>query len=199
MAIDLLRHLGEFQDVSNRETKDAYFLTHVPSVGSAAYLNIVYKAPEPALREEVGRELKLPSTLQDFYCSWNGARLFVGALAVYGCLPVDKVLQRSDPTRLLPFDIREVNLEFARETQARDIICIGSYSYDRSLVCIHRETLSVTCYVGKDFGNVRQEWVSLGQWLTDELARLSLLFDERGVLLVEKQFTLPGVPGVAPS
>ena len=193
MTIDLLRQLCKFQDVSNRETRDAYFLTHIPSVGSAAYLNIVYKPPEVDLMEHVGRELKLPSKLQDFYRSWNGARLFVGAFSVYGCLPFNQMQDRSDPTRLLPFDIRDVNGEFVQVTQAKDILCIGSYSHDRSIFCIHRETLSVTCYVGKNFEKIRHEWAGLDHWLTDEIARLSLLFDEKGTHLVDKQFLLPGL------
>lgn len=193
MALDLIGQLKKFQNVSDRETSDAFFLTHVPAVGSVAFLNIVYKAAPTRIREEIERELRLPPTMAEYYCAWNGARLFVGALAIYGCLPEGQLLDRTDPTKLLPFNIREVNQEFQRQLRDREVVCIGSYSYDRSIVCMDRRSQTVTCHVGKDFGRVRQEWASLDQWLTDELTRLSLLFDERGNRLVEKDRLLPGL------
>jgi hypothetical protein len=193
MPIDLLALLGKFEAVSDRETPDAYFRTHVPAVGSSAYLNIVYKAPPKTVLDEVDREVRLPNSLRDFYTSWNGARLFVGALSVYGCVPTGQLLNRADPFKLLPFDVREVNHEFTRQTKNAGLVCIGSYSYDRSIVCMHRETQSVACYVGKDFSKRRQEWGSLDRWLTDEVGRMSLFFDSQGNRLVDKERLLPGL------
>jgi hypothetical protein len=193
MPLDLIGQLKKFQDMSDRETSDAFFLTHVPTVGSAAFLNIVYKAAPTQLRLEIGRELRLPPAMVEFYSAWNGARLFVGALSIYGCVPEGQLLDRTDPTKLLPFNIREVNHEFQRQLRERELVCIGSYSYDRSIVCMDRRSQAVICHVGKDFGRVRHQWTSLDQWLTDELARLSLLFDERGNRLVEKDRLLPGL------
>jgi hypothetical protein len=193
VALDLIVQLKKFRNVSDRETSDAFFLTHLPAVGSAAFLNIVYKAAPSQIREEIGRELRLPSTMLEFYNAWNGARLFVGALSIYGCVPEGQLLDRTDPTRLQPFNIREVNHEFQRRLRDREVVCIGSYSYDRSIVCMDRRSQAVTCHIGTEFGRVRQEWTSLDQWLTDELGRLSLLFDERGNRLVEKDRLLPGL------
>jgi hypothetical protein len=193
MSIDLLGVLGKFEDASSRETEDAYFRTHVPEVGSGAYLNIVYKAPASAVLQEVERELRLPATLLEFYNAWNGARLFVGALSVYGCLPAGQRIDRTDPLKLLPYDIREVNREFAMQTKVRGLLCIGSYSYDRSIVCMRREPQSVVCYVGTEFSKVRQEWSGVEQWLSGELSRLSLLFDADGKRLVAKESLLPGL------
>ena len=191
MALDLIGHLKKFQNVSDRETSDAYFLTHVPTVGSGAFLNIVYKAAPTLIREKIGQELRLPPTMVEFFGAWNGARLFVSALSIYGCIPEGQLLDRTDPTQLLPFNIREVNQEFHRQLRDREAVCVGSYSYDRSIVCVDRRSQVVTCHAGKDFGRIRQEWTSLDQWLTDELARLSLLFDERGNRLVAKDRLLP--------
>jgi hypothetical protein len=193
MSIDLLGLLGRFEDASNHETEDAYFRTHVPGVGPSAYLNIVYKAPARALLEEVEREIQFPAPLLEFYRAWNGARLFVGALSVYGCLPAGQQLERTDAFKLLPFDVRQVNREFARQTMDRNLVCIGSYSYDRSIVCMRRESQSVVCYVGNAFSKMRQEWKSLEHWLTGEVSRLSLLFDAAGNRLVDKERLLPGL------
>jgi hypothetical protein len=195
VAIDLLALLGKFDNCADHETEQAFFRTYVPSVGRAAFLNIIYKAIGPGVMDEVAKDLRFPSALSDFYATYNGARLFVGALSIYGCLPTGQLLHRADPTRLLPFDIREVNQEFALRIGGRDSICIGSYSYDRSVVCLHRTDQSVTCYVGTDFGKIRQQWPSLDRWLTDEVSRLSLLFDEKGNRLVDKERLLPGLAG----
>jgi hypothetical protein len=192
-TIELLRLLTKFNDLADRETEDAYFRTHVPTVGSSAYLNIVYKAPPRSILEEVDRDLHFPESLKRFYADWNGARLFVGALSVYGCLSNGRSFDRTDPFRLPPFDVREINREFAKQTKSAGLICIGSYSYDRSIVCIHRETQSVFCCVGKDFSKRRQEWADLDQWLTEETGRLSFLFDSTGTRLVDKELLLPGL------
>jgi hypothetical protein len=162
-------------------------------VGSSAYLNIVYKAPPKSVLEEVDRTIHFPESMLSFYTAWNGARLFVGALSVYGCLSTGRLLDRADPFKLQPFDVREVNREFERQTKDAGLICIGSYSFDRSMVCMHRETQSVACYVGKDFSKRRQEWESLDQWLTVEISRMSLLFDGAGNRLVDKERLLPGL------
>jgi hypothetical protein len=178
--------------LADRETEEAFFRTHLPRVGSAAYLNIVYKPASSGVTEEVNRESMFPSSLSEFYRQWNGARLFVGALSVYGCMQTGQLLHRADPTRLLPFDIREVNQEFAEQITDRDLVCVGSYSYDRSIVCVSRRSQSVACYVGEDFDRVRDQWPNLTQWLTDEVSRISLLFDEKGNRLVGKERLLPG-------
>ncbi|MGH9719989.1 MAG: hypothetical protein ACRD8O_07235 [Bryobacteraceae bacterium] len=193
MAFDLLTLLGKFKNLSNRETDAALFRTKVPSVGPDAYLNIVYKPAAAQVRTELARELQFSSSLSEFYQCWNGARFFVGALSVYGCLPVNYQIVRSDPLKLLPFSIREVNREFSTQMKERDLVCVGSYSYDRSVVCICRKSQSVTCFVGKDFSKERQSWSSLDHWLSDELLRLSALFDESGDRLVEKDKLLPGL------
>jgi hypothetical protein len=193
MPIDLLAMLGKFETVSDQETPDAYFRTHIPVVGSSAYLNIVYKASPKAVLDEVDQEVRLPESLLDFYNAWNGARLFVGALSVNGCVPTGQLLDRTDPFKLLPFDVRDANKKFTRQTKDAGLVCIGSYSYDGSIVCLHRETQSVSCYVGTDFSKLRQEWRSLDHWLRDEVVRISLLFDTRGNRLVEKERLLPGL------
>ena len=193
MAINLLAMLGKFKKLADQETGDAYFRTKVPSVGPDAFLNIVYKAPPRSLFDEIEMELRLPSSLSDFYGHWNGARFFVGGLSVYGCVGLGQQLNRTGPLQLLPFNIREVNREFARQANEAGLVCIGSYSYDRSIVCMRRESQSVVCFVGKDFSNVRQEWNSLERWLTEELLRLSLLFDEEGNRLTDKEQLLPGL------
>lgn len=193
MSINLLAMLGKFKNLADQETEDAYFRTKVPAVGPDAFLNIVYKAPPRSLIDDIEMDLRLPSSLSEFYGQWNGARLFVGGLSVYGCVRSGQQLDRTSLLKLLPFNIREVNREFGRQANEAGLVCIGSYSYDRSIVCMRRESQSVVCFVGKDFLNVRQEWKSLEHWLAEELLRLSLLFDEEGNRLTDKEWLLPGL------
>jgi hypothetical protein len=192
VTIDLLAALGKFKNLSDRETDHAYFMTKVPSVAPEAYLNIVYKPVAPEIRAELEKGLQFPNSLAEFYQHWNGARLFVGALSIYGCLPRNYLLYRADRFKVLPFNLREINHEFLSQTSHKNLICIGSYSYDRSIVCMNRKSQSIACYVGKQFAEERQTWPSLDQWLSDEITRLSFFFDECGNRLVPEEHLLPG-------
>jgi hypothetical protein len=95
------------------------------------------------------------------------------------------------PFSIPPLSIAEANAEYRRDLQPRNLVVVGSYGYDRSLVCLHRSRETVTCHYGEDFTRVRQSWVSFEQWLKDEVTRLGLLFDENGKCLVSEQMLLP--------
>jgi len=192
VSIDLLAALGKFRNISDRETDHAYFKTKVPSVAPEAYLNIVYKPAAPDIRAELEKELQLPSSLVEFYQQWNGARLFVTALSIYGCIPRNYLICRTDPFRLLPFNLRELNRECGWQAAKRNLICIGTYSYDGSIVCMRRKSQEIVCYFGEQFGEERQSWSNLDEWLGEEISRLSICFDENGNRLVPKENLLPG-------
>lgn len=80
---------------------------------------------------------------------------------------------------------------FARAITGTDLLCIGSYGYDRSIVCIDRTTLEVSCFVGKDFTRTPKAWQSLDDWLVSEIQRVCRLHDELGNCLVDKKQFLP--------
>jgi len=193
MTIDLLKLISRFDVVADRETEHAYFRTRVASVAPYAYLNIIYKPCPQELLAAVHSELRLPQSLVDFYKLWNGSRMFLGALSVRGCLSQGQLLNRSDPSALLPFDLREPDRGLASRLETKGLLRIGTYNSDGSIVCISHDSGRVECYVGADLGRVRQGWASVQEWLMSEISRISLLFDSKGNRLVtDDRLLLPG-------
>lgn len=192
MVPNLVLLLKKFRDIDNVETQLSYFKTKVPSIAPLAYLNVIYKPAPCAVIDSTASQLRLPSTLVAFYRKYNGARLFNDCFAIYGCLPERYLLNRGDPFALLPFGIREVNREFSTELKSSSLLCVGSYGYDRSVVCLDRESGEVRCFVEETFSRVRQKWPSLSRWITSEVQRLAGLFDQDGNFLGFEKDTLPG-------
>lgn len=195
MPIDLMALLSKFKSVSSRETDLAFFLTNVPAVAPLAYLSVLFKAAPQSVVASIDKELNLPTTLLDFYRQWNGAHFFVNAFSVYGCVPIGQLLVRSDPFKLPPFSVLKANQELSRKMDMTELLCIGVYGLDGSRVCLNRESQSIVCFAGEDLSTRRFEWRNLEHWLTDELARLSMMFDPAGNRLVDEEELLPGGAG----
>jgi hypothetical protein len=196
--IDLFSLLSRFENIDDVETDIAFYRTKVPSVAPMAYLNIVYKATTRATVEEHESALHLPPELVEFYRQWNGARLFVGRMSIFGCIPNPHPLfKRQDPLAYLPFDLRLENGMRHSELLSRNLLCVGVYTQDTSLVCMRRHTSEVICTMGKDLDRVRAQWPSFREWLSAEVPRVAACFDERGNLAVPPAFTLPGTTPTA--
>ncbi len=193
MSVDLLSLLARFEAIDDVEVDLGFYRTRVPSVGASAYLNVIFKPADAAVRKELEADLLLPSDLVDFYSHWNGARLFFDRLSVYGCLPnPHPPLNRHDPFAFLPFDLRGVNAELREDLAGSNLLCIGSYGYDCSRVCVRRDTREVVCGTGDDVGRLRASWTGFSEWLSSEIPRVAACFDHRGRLLVPAESTLPG-------
>lgn len=199
MTVDLIKMLNKFKNIDDVETEDAYFKTRVPSVAPFGYLNIVYKPAPMERRKEVSRELDLHADLEQFYNRHNGARLFLGSLSVFGILPEHYSLERTDPFKLLPFDLLDINARLSRHLRRRNVLAVGSYRHNRSRVYFDRTTGRLTCIDGDDPEIVRGEWSDFNEWIETEVTRLSCIYDEKGILLAPPEVTLPGGDGLLPS
>jgi hypothetical protein len=177
---------------ANLETPNASFLTNLPWIGPAAYLNVIYKPASPTIVNSVAEELHFPPSLVQFYRLYNGACLFLDGLRIYGCLEPNLVIDRTSPLTLPPFDIRAVNREFRGQRGFVGLICIGSYGYDRSMVCMDREKQTIVCFKGTNLLETRKTWQSLEEWMRDELERLVWMFTPDGKRLVEEHLMVPG-------
>jgi hypothetical protein len=193
MAIDLIQLVGKFKSNDDVETDEAFYKTKVHMVAPEAYLHTIYKGARPELIREVSAELELPDSIADFYRCCNGAHLFVNALSIFGCVASGEQISRSNRFKLPPFNVRDVNRELKAELARVNSIAIASYSYDGSLVCVNRQTEGIVCFFGESLSKERTRWHSIDSWLTRELQRMSVLFDESGTLLAEKQHLLPEI------
>ena len=193
MAVEILRLLSKFDTGNDRENETAFLRTQVPWIGPKAYLNVIFKsAPEDTLRE-LARNLRMPRSLIDFLRVQNGAILFSGALSVYGVHRPGQLLNREDPSFDLPFNIELENSNWPPANRTRYLV-IGGYGFDGSGVCIDRTNFGIHVFQrGKRelLPTPSSAWPSLEEWLTSEIARLSMLFDNFGRRLVNESDTLP--------
>jgi hypothetical protein len=189
MAIDLLKSVASFDIRGDRETSIAFFRTHVPWVGSAAYLHVVYKPAPKDLVLAVAEKLRMPETFVQFLYLQNGADLFAGALSIFGAVPAGQLLNRTDPFSLPPFSIENENS--GRVSFDRDrFLAVGGYGFDASTVCIDRENGLISLFP-PDLGTPSFSWPNFEDWISSEIARLFVLFDRSGKRLVEGRATLP--------
>jgi hypothetical protein len=193
MTMDLLKALSHFQVANDRENDSALYRTHVPWVGPLAYLNILFKgAPEEVLLV-VARSLKMPMALVEFLRRHNGVILFSGALSVYGVHGPGQLLYREDPFFDLPFNIELENRNWPPHDRKR-FLAFGGYGFDGSRVCIDRVDSRIYLFQrGKEtlLPTASYSWQNLHEWLSSEIARLSVLFDTRGKRLVDESLTVP--------
>lgn len=185
---DLIGFLSKFKNISNMETEHAFFKT---MVSPGVYLNTIFKPASLGTVIQVAEDLMLPESLIKFYRGCNGAHLFVNALSIWGCLPKSYLLDRSQPFTLPPFNIRDANREMLSRRQDENLICVASYYYDGSSVCMHRSSQKVICFVGTGFTEELCKWNTLEEWLTSEITRLSLCFNDEGKCLVDEKHLLP--------
>lgn len=192
MTLRLLDLLSQFGEANNRQSDGAYFCTHVPWVAPLAYLNVIFKpAPEKILIEAI-RRLCIPPAFSEFLAIQNGAILFSGALSIYGAVQPGQLLNRSEPFSLPPFSLdryNDMNL-----SPASSFLTIGQYTFDGTRVCMHRHFLDIHLFrkgEAESMGTGSFVWKSLDQWLTNEVLRLSVLFDHEGHRLVNESETLP--------
>jgi hypothetical protein len=128
---------------------------------------------------------------QGLYASCNGASLFSGTIRIFGCVAPGTLLNRSDPLSLPPLDIVKMNRQYVDPKKSHGQICVGAYTFDRSLVCIDKPSQKVTCYQGNNLDIERKQWQTLDDWITTEWERLSFLFSPEGRRLVPEHLGLP--------
>ena len=189
MHIDLLNLLASFDVVDDRENELALFRTHVPWVGSEAYLHVIYKAAAEDVLSVCARKLDMPNPVLQFLRHQNGAVLFSGALYIYGVVPAGRLMNRADSFSLPPFSIERANSEKLGFDLTRFLVVAG-YGFDGSRVCIDRKDLRIALFPRMSDIPVAS-WQDFGHWLSGEITRLSVLFDCSGKRLVEGDATIP--------
>jgi hypothetical protein len=173
------------------ETDLAIRIKNLHWIGPLAYFHVVYRPVSSLLVAEVGQRLKFPNSLRAFYQACNGMDLYAGTIRLFGCVEKGTPLDRSDPLSLPPLSITDMNQQFVSPRYSREVLSIGTYSYDRSLLCIDRQSERVTCYRGEDLRYERKSWPTIEDWLVSEQTRLSFLFSPDGRLLGTERLGLP--------
>lgn len=190
---ELILMLDKYSALGERVMPNgARLIGHVPHVAPLAYLHTIY--PPLNLEElcqvekTIGR--KIGNSLADFYKITNGVKLFSGELTIDGL--------RTDNSRSIesslsqPFDIGTVNVDERPAFAEDDMIFIGGYKDDGSLLYMR--------YGGNDVFRCSQtskaplnHWTSIVDLLLSESKRFVDLFDESGKLFDEEKSTVPPV------
>ena len=187
--IDLLKLISKFRAVNNRRSAVAFFQTHVPWVGPEAYLNIIFEPASLEVLSNVGAKMRMPAPLVELLAEHNGAILFSGALSWYGVVDKGQLLNRTNRFSLPPFNIEAENRSWPPPDRDR-LLKIGGYGFDGSGVCIDRQNLRILVF-HRGAEEPYCSWPTLGDWLNNEIRRLSELFDVSGKRLVDESETLP--------
>ena len=125
----------------------------------------------------------------NFLAKQNGARLFLGALDIYGVLQPGQLLSRKGVDSLLPFNIESMNSERSQIDLDR-FLAVGTYGFNGSSVCMERRNGGVSLF-SRTGGSPLASWRDLEHWIDSEISRLSLLFDVHGRRLVDESETIP--------
>ena len=191
MATDLFRALSDFQPFEDRETANAFFRRHVPELGSAAYLHVIYKPVDQHLLDETGKRLKIPEAFLNFLKRQNGASLFSNTLHIFGVVPKGQMVNRTDPFSLPPFNLEKENSHLSAIDQER-FLAFGGYGFDGSTLCIDRSSNQVQLFP-RDDSRVLVGWPEFEEWIGSEIERLRGMFSTDGRLLVTGADTVPYV------
>lgn len=177
MSIDLLSLISHFRPFDDRENANASFRTRVPWEAAEAYLNIVYRPAPAKLLSDIAERLPLPPVVVSFLKHQNGAMLFSGSLNLYGVVEPGRLLNREDRFSLPPFNIESENRSWSFHPDR--LLVVGGYKFDGSRACIDRSDGLIHVFKkGEKVPCV--SWPSLDLWVTGEVARLRLSFDNEG-------------------
>jgi hypothetical protein len=179
-AIVIERVFSKYVDVEDLVHNGVRFKTNVPWVAPKAYLHILFPPVSPEILRQRTAELEIPTELAEFYSQWNGADFFAGTLAIYGLLPDKYVINRGDWRSQIPFDLIAETRRWRAELSKHNLLCFGSYSYDRSPVCVSRDSGVVTAFASDRIERTRATWPSFEEFFSRELERLSAFFDDKG-------------------
>lgn len=191
MQIFLLKlydKIKSFKNLGTDEAKYAFLIGRAPHIAKFAYLHAIYKQIENreilVIEREVG---PIPKEYVNFLKVCNGLSIFNNSLALYG--------YRFNYLRDLqniwqPFDLIELNKNERPYDSNKNFFFIGSYRADGSLVyinCINHKVIRCS----HDSSEPLNVWTDLEEMVLEEIDRIKLLFNSKGIKLDENKSTAP--------
>lgn len=137
------------------------------SIATEAWLHALYFPLSETEIKQIENILgkKLPHDLYEFYKELNGFDVFLSELTIYG---FRKDFIRNVESAWQPFSIETINNKERPLNAPEDIIFIGSYSDDGTLVYINLKNSRVsTC--DRDDATPKHTWNTLKEFLLNEL------------------------------
>jgi hypothetical protein len=129
----------------------------------------------------------MPVQVQDLLRVTNGAVLFLGALSVYG---YRRTLSR-DPANPQPLSIETPNTVERPKGAPSAALFIAFYNSDGSRAWVDSATGSVHRSPRHQWAPSLNTWPSVFDWLSTEVRRINLLFNDQGLRIDPKVPTVP--------
>lgn len=181
------RHLG----LEYVPETGATLIGRAPHIGSEAWLNVIYNpiTEDDIVEMEKSMKRMIPVQYRDFLlnCS-NGLNITSTTLCLFGCR---KMIGRNIIASRQPFDLVTLNrYKSERPPNATsDLFFFGGYDWDGSQVYLTDDGKVHFCT--SDDSTSLKEWASLDDFLSSEIQRIYLLFDDNGVEFDESTLTIP--------
>ena len=150
----------------------------VPHVAPQAWFHKIYGPLSEEGTAKIERILKktLPTILKRFFTLANGLNMYSDELAIYG---LRSDYSRTGDAAIQPYHIQDRDVLERPRDAAPALIFIGGYSADGSLVYIDCGTQRVFRCT-RESSKPLNEWPHFVDFLTQEVERLSGLFDADG-------------------
>lgn len=165
-------------------------ICHVPHVAPQAWLHEIYNPLNSndveKLQDRLGKQLQ--EDYRQFLLLSNGINIFSDSLSVWG---LKKSYDRRGEEAIQPYDLIAGNEEI-RGVVPNSYVLFGSYSWDGSTMAYDISSNSCKVFLcAPDTYEILKEWENIWVWLNEEVNRLSLMFDEKGVMYDEDVPTIP--------
>ncbi|MBT2659208.1 SMI1/KNR4 family protein [Bacillus sp. ISL-18] len=163
-------------------------ICRVPHIAPEAWFHIIYPKIEITSLIEIEKELSipLPDDFKGLLLTTNGINIFSDSLRIYG--KRDSYVRKGDDA-IQPYDLTMHHSEVKRYFPDKYLV-IGSYNWDGSHIVYDLETNQIH-HCKRYTSNELNSWDNLNTFLSDEIKRLTPLFDENGIEYDEDFPTTP--------
>ena len=186
---DILNPLFQWKQEGERLLENGTILIYkVPHIAPKAWFHIIYHHIEITTLKEIEKELSisLPDDFKEFLLTTNGINIFSDSISVYG---KRTSYVREGDEAIQPYDLALHHNEVKHYLPDKYLV-IGSYNWDGSHIIYDLDTNQIhRCE--RYSSTVLQSWDNLKSFLSDEINRLTKLFDEKGIEYDEDTPTTP--------
>lgn len=176
---EILNILRLYSYLGQHQTENGTLLIgKAPHIAPQAWLHRIFEPLSDSQIKELELKMKI-SIPHDYRCFLNysnGLGVFNTTLSLYGMTFINN---RTVESTYQPFDIVRRNVIERPANAHKDVLFIGSYSWDLSLLFIDPNTNKVHI-CKRDDATPIFEWSSFSLMLEQEIKRLATLFDSEG-------------------
>jgi hypothetical protein len=188
---EILKKLNQYAVLGEQRLEDGTLLIgRAPHIAPQAWLHSIHP---PLTIDEVTNlsnaiNNDIPEDYKSFLLQFNGLKVFNTTFCLDG---LRKNTGRNINSVWQPFNMITPNTLERPSGATKDMVFIGGYDWDGSLIYIDKSTNEVHLCDGETAASTFR-WASFEKMLDSEIERLITLFDAAGKQIDEDESTLPG-------